>query len=417
MDRTIAVHGGIRFSRLLWFWLALIGAYPFVFYLFPWHPYKLFLAFWLFVTVIAVLMSEKSLSGAIVPWIVLLCAQLSAFLFLFLVHDDSEYLNLVLQSLFVLPFLYYLSSSRGSIQALAHSYVWFLIAISLFACVGFLLAFTGVWDKPVTSVGPRNLRLYFGTFTPTTIRVSSGAIIRPSGLFDEPGTLSYFIIHAVFISYLLGQSAKRRILLIALGLTTLSVAHAITGGLWLMWELRRYHRQIFRGLALSLLFIILLIGGSPDLIESMETSPLARITILRLLPDGSGRQIIRGDNRSSELNLGWQVFRTAPLFGNGITKSQTEYEHFGATFLAPFAYHGLLGGTIYFLPVVFLVYANRKNPWRRRVPIWLLMLLYSQRPYILGLFPLTSIFLVWWLIVSNHPRSSDVVPRLRETAG
>jgi hypothetical protein len=92
------------------------------------------------------------------------------------------------------------------------------------AYLGFVYALAG--GAPIFSIkNPDNRTswLYLTTFTNARI----GRIIRPSGFFDEPGALSFFICITAMLRNINKRNSKITLLLLFTGFITLSLAHLV----------------------------------------------------------------------------------------------------------------------------------------------------------------------------------------------
>lgn len=125
---------------------------------------------------------------------------------------------------FFMALLVFLAVDRVTIHRFASLASTSLIFIVVGAWVGFMYAFAG--GASLFSISNPDLRInefYLTTFSNWSI----GNLIRPAGLFDEPGTLSFMICFVAALRSRLGLSRRTTWLLLGLGLVTTSVAHII----------------------------------------------------------------------------------------------------------------------------------------------------------------------------------------------
>ena len=105
------------------------------------------------------------------------------------------------------------------------SILLFIVAIG--AVIGFVFAFIGLnpnWSFPRPgSGGVQTIQLYGTTLT----NAWWGNIIRPAGIYDEPGALSLYICAIAAMRHMLGKNNKLTWSLLILGFVTLSLAHLI----------------------------------------------------------------------------------------------------------------------------------------------------------------------------------------------
>lgn len=110
---------------------------------------------------------------------------------------------------------------------------FFILILLLGAIVGFIIAFVGtppVFDFPNPDGRPN----YF--FYTTLSNAVFGNIIRPSGIYDEPGALSLYICAIAAIRHIHGKNNFFTWVLLLLGFITLSLAHLIYVILHIMAE-------------------------------------------------------------------------------------------------------------------------------------------------------------------------------------
>ena len=133
--------------------------------------------------------------------------------------------GLALQSIyFVFSVLVLVTLNNQSVFRFSEIATKTLLAISIGAWIGFLYAFLG--GKPLFAINNPDERLN-EFFLTTFSNWSIGNLIRPAGLFDEPGALSFLICLVAALRSQLNQSKKTTWLLLSLGLITTSVAHVI----------------------------------------------------------------------------------------------------------------------------------------------------------------------------------------------
>jgi hypothetical protein len=101
---------------------------------------------------------------------------------------------------------------------------WILLLLLLGGVAGFLIAQSGM--APVAEVVNRDGRPIFLFYT-TWSNVYVGNFIRPAGIYDEPGALSFFVCAVVYMRYMTGKSAGLTAALLVLGFITFSLAHLV----------------------------------------------------------------------------------------------------------------------------------------------------------------------------------------------
>lgn len=132
-------------------------------------------------------------------------------------------------------------------------FFYYLVVILLLgAIIGFIYALFG--GQPLLTVfegGPsgRELRLYLTTFTDASIK----NIIRPAGIFDEPGAFATFITIFVALNEALRGNQTKSFVVLAMGLVTGSMALFIVAASFLMYK------AIYRSLFPVVVFISIII--------------------------------------------------------------------------------------------------------------------------------------------------------------
>lgn len=163
-----------------------------------------------------------------------------------------------------------------------------MLVILVGAVTGFVLAFGGVqplFDIPNPDGRPNYF--FFTTFSNSWW----GGVIRPSGLYDEPGTLSFMICAIAALRHLGGRSSRVTWIMLALGFVSLSLAHLVYVFFHMLAE-----RLRLRNLAgiVAILVPLILVAGSLGGYEIFEKRLLDRTTITE-----AGRLV--GDNRTERI--------------------------------------------------------------------------------------------------------------------
>jgi len=242
--------------------------------------------------------------------------------------------------------------------------------------IAFILALVGF--SPCAEFPNHDGRLNYYYYTSLTNTVF-GNFIRPSAIFDEPGTYSFFICSLVAFRAMFRMREDKSIMLLLGGLITFSLAHVV----FLIFYSVAFHRR-FSVVVITLLLTILPLAGT----LSDQSSPFWAFFLSRLGP-GSDGTLISGDTRS--LNL-YQAYTYIDgfdlksfLFSSGSScffrASGCKLVGHGATFLSPLVDYGLFVSLPYYYflasPVWTLFHSRRLG-----VLQLLVVLLFLQRPYI-----------------------------------
>ena len=257
---------------------------------------------------------------------------------------------------------------------LASRFHYWMLAL---AVPGFLYAYFG--GDPIftiTNEDGRENGFCLSTFSNTYLL----GFIRPSGIYDEPGALSFFLCMIVSLreAFCLDRKVSWRLLL--LGFITTSLAHFVFVVLYAI------HAGIFRiKNALRLVFMVLAIVGivyfTDSPLSSLVISLFSRFEII----DGT----IAGDNRTALLvNAISYLNLTVAIFGlNGacILNSPEcipgQYEQYGENPLTLMVHLGLSLSWPYYLALLYLLI---KAVGVNRYLILGVLFLLLQRPNLLS---------------------------------
>jgi hypothetical protein len=155
-------------------------------------------------------------------YIILFCYYIFICIVLSIFHQEVSFIPL---PFFFLTSVYFvLISSNNDIVKFVDFASNIIFLITFGALVGFFYAF--FFGQPsFIFKNPNGLENQVFLTTMTNSRW--GNFIRPSGIYDEPGALSFFICGICFLRHLLNFEKKRTRLILFLGLITFSVAHVI----------------------------------------------------------------------------------------------------------------------------------------------------------------------------------------------
>lgn len=235
---------------------------------------------------------------------------------------------------------------------------------------------------------------YFLTFTNTAFVSDSFTVIRYSGMFDEPGALSYGCMFALILNKLKLKSQKAEWLLLILPIFTFSMAHIITSILYILFFYWRKPKLII-GLCVLLLGIFFIS-------ESLKYTDYSRIynLVSERLTNAGG--FAEGEIRGEEANICKTYFTQRPLVGWG----KTFFEQGAITGVVGtnIFYNGALYGILGFIfPYIIIIYFIIFLPLQvHAIPdaldglkcFLLIVVNLFQRSYITSIFPLFSLTLV-----------------------
>lgn len=185
----------------------------------------------------------------------------------------------------------------GSQAFLRHVNLW-MATILIFAWVSLAYFYLG-GDALLTIQNPdgRPNHLFLASFTNSNDYAFWG-IIRPSGLYDEPGALSFVTTLVVIINEYHKPRTKAALLLMLAGMVTLSVTHAILLSIYFIYyAIESLSRLQLYALLAAIASTILITAST---IELDKESALYRNFLIRLTFNSDGK--LSGDNRSTQID-------------------------------------------------------------------------------------------------------------------
>lgn len=268
-----------------------------------------------------------------------------------------------------------------------------LLAFLIGGWIALALAFSGV--PPIDTVSglhDRVLYIYFATLTPTLI----GDFIRPSGIYDEPGALSFFVAGFAFLRHWMRMDRKLTWILLILGFVTFSLAHLIYVAIHFMSERRLLVAWLtlipVTAIAIWVLFTV-------GLWETFDARLVGRLSVAT-----EPGKTVEGDNRTEFiLNAVDALEAGGPrmfLFGvdaiciEGSIQCRHTYPGYEDNVLSPLAYYGLLiSWPYYFLLAASIAVGSIRRSWW---PLLGVGLLFMQRPniFVAGYAMLAALVLV-----------------------
>lgn len=254
-----------------------------------------------------------------------------------------------------------------------------MLLLLIGSIVGFFLALNGLQPLfDVTNTDGRPNHFYYTTFSV----MGWGNIIRPSGIYDEPGAFSFMICTIAALRHLHERDSRATWLMLAMGFITLSLAHLVYVVLHAAAERLRYRNVV--GIVMALLPLLLVTGylGGFDFLEKRLLSRAA-IT-------ASGEVV--GDNRSGKMLNAADHLSAHPksiLFG---ADPSCRFEHdicrekfpfMGENPLSPLVIHGIFISWPYYLALAMLFSAPLFG--RKYMVSLAFGALLLQRPYMIGI--------------------------------
>ena len=254
-----------------------------------------------------------------------------------------------------------------------------MLIVLIGSIMGVVLALNGV--QPLFEIPNNDGRpnyFFYTTFTNSWW----GSIIRPSGIYDEAGALSFMVCSIAALRSLRGRDSKVTWILLGLGFVTLSLAHLIYVFFHVLAERLRFRN--IAGIFATLLPLILIAGylGGYDIVEKRL---LDRVTITE-----AGR--LAGDNRTQRLvnaaehladNPKSVLFGAHPSCRFDYLTCKEKFPLMGENPLSPLAFQGILLSWPYYLVLGALFLAPLFG--RQYLVSFGIGALFLQRPYLLDM--------------------------------
>jgi hypothetical protein len=268
------------------------------------------------------------------------------------------------------------------------------LALLVLGIVGFVYAKSG--GPAIFYIANEDTRLN-GFYLTTFSNTYTFGFIRPSGIYDEPGALSFVVCFTVALRELFGMGRKMSWALMLLGLITGSLAHLI---FLICFLLQVSSSKMVLKYLLYLVFCIGLIFSFDNPIADLVDSFGDRLTIV----DGG----LKGDNRSELLGNAIKYLSVDSFFwgleGSCIANTPEcdpqKYDRFLGNPLTLLVYTGLLVSLPYYGGLLLML---GLSIYKHDYLMLGAMLLLFQRPYSLsyGYCILILLYLVAYMSVAN----------------
>jgi len=288
--------------------------------------------------------------------------------------------------IFLLPYfylvsiLYVLGSRNEDIRIFTKVSTKILILFIIGGWIGFTYKLIGgqsLFSLPLKG-GEYNLDLFLTTFTKIGGISEIAGVIRPTAIYDEPGTFAFIICCVALLRHKLKLKKRNTWILLLGGLISFSLALFI----YIFFHIGSYikwNRKIIR----NFLFTIILILGTVSILPNLgvfDTLILSRLEI----NESTGQFV--GDNRSVAIELAasyinpemllWGIDKLCML---DVSAASLKYGRYGDNPLYPLVSFGLLISWIYYFTIILLIVIGIR---RKSNFVYLgLLILFFQRPY------------------------------------
>lgn len=247
------------------------------------------------------------------------------------------------------------------------------------AAFGYFLAYYGV-SPLFTFKNPDGREAYF--FYSTFTNVYYAGFIRPSGIYDEPGTLSMLVCCVATLRHALKMDKKITWIMLILGIVTSSLALFV----YIIFHLASEKYNSKKGLTLALVSLALL-----SLVLSVSNVPGKIIDKVSGRLEVSSSGTIEGDNRTWRLKNSLAalsndnkviLFGIDPICTLNYNECKKIYPQMGENPLSPISLRGLLltwGYYVFIFILLATVVLGRHNLTYTGIA-----LIFMQKPYVMN---------------------------------
>lgn len=386
------------FWHLALIWVTLTSTFPFIFYTWPFHPYKLLTSACLILMILLLLVckSKVSISKNIVYVFIL---QIIYYLIISLAYFTFDIYNLVIQIISCLVICIYIKQYI-SFPLFAKSYILFIIYMGIGGVITFFIhVFIGLNPLFEIQYSASGISYFLGlTTTNVYYNLDSLRIIRFSGFFDEPGAFALYSIFALILNKIYYKNRSYEILLIFTTVFTFSMAYYV---IIFMYFVLFYAKMKYIKYYMMVVFAIAVFGfylnnysGDNRTIEYLE-----RFTFERFETSDDG--LLKGDNRVDAQRIDKDIFVNNILCG--VVDSTNLGGNNIYTVLARF---GIVGSIFYYLLIFYFLRLILKLPHKQRVIylklLFILLLNLFHRPEFSSAFIIISIYTMIYKIENKY---------------
>jgi len=276
---------------------------------------------------------------------------------------------------FIASILVVSALTNDDIKIFVEILTWIMLVVLIGAVLGMFYAlFGGVSIFSFPNEDGRINQLYLTTLTNSQYL----NFIRPSGIFDEPGALSFVTCFLAALRHAFGFNKRITWALLLLGLVTLSLAHIIYVILHALEEFRRVKKRKSIFVAVMITFFLYSIVNFIPPIQDLYVSLLqARLQIEEGQLTGDNRTVLLL-NAASYINLNTFLFGLDSDCAIGVANCTDKgYEQYGENPLTLLVHWGGLVSFPFYLALVYLAMIAVRH---RSFVILAVFLLLFQRP-------------------------------------
>lgn len=228
-----------------------------------------------------------------------------------------------------------------------------------------------------------------------------GNLIRPAGIYDEPGAFSFFLCSLAVIRDIFGKNKRITLGILVLGMITLSLAHILFFFIYLLQfvtSIKRFTMIVIT--SITLLFSTQFIS---------KDSIIYNVFLIRFTINDDGQ--IHGDNRTKNFIEAFNILRENPKLiisgrksSNSILVNQIEY---GANPLGFILNYGILLSIPYFLMLITFISSIFKSKKYASILGFGFLLMQRDYIYVISYSMVSAMILIGYLYISNKENISN----------
>lgn len=297
--------------------------------------------------------------------------------------DVLVYQNVVACSLIAL-IVFFAASHTSKIKLIEYMSLVAVFSVFSIALSQFYVFFGGGSNFEV--VNPNGLinRWYFLSFS----RDNYSGIIRPAWIFDEPGTLSYFLTFVALSREFIGRDRRITSVIIFMGLFTLSLAHLLVCCIYAIYLFFYFYKKsnfFFRIISILLAFAVLAWSG---MWAYQNTDEIYASIFFSRIDSEAG--FVAGNNRSNQVmdyienaDLGGVILGYPECANSSKVGVCQKFPDQSSNIFTPIFYGGVLLSVPFYVIFIYcccLMVSYR--PPASRILIFILIAVWLQRPYV-----------------------------------
>jgi len=220
--------------------------------------------------------------------------------------------------------------------------------------------------------------LFFYPFSLVKIFGAFKQVIRPSGIYDEPGAFSFVICFVSTMRIILGKKKGLTLILLLFGFVTMSLAHLMYFLVFVVATILDDRKMFYWVLVTMLVWTSF---NEISYFDNLEKSLFSRIEYV----EGEG---LSGDNRSFRMynaieymskDIGVFLFGLDSELSLNYVNAKYNYKPIGENILSPLVVNGLFVSISFYLILILLAYRGLLN--KKYFVVIGMVLLFAQRPY------------------------------------